>query len=383
MNINPFVIAGKIEEKYFCDRVNESTELIHLINNQNNLLLVSPRRMGKTGLIKFCFEKKEIKKNYLTFFLDILQTTSLKEFTFLLGREIYDTLLPASRKIADSFLQILKSINGKLSYDPVSNAPSFNLSIGEITHPEYTLKEIFGFLEKAGKRCVVAIDEFQQITKYPEKNVEAILRTYIQNSGNCNFIFAGSRRHILHEMFFSASRPFYQSVSLIELNPIPPEIYVEFAIKNFKEFGKEINREEIIKVYNYFEGHTFYIQRVMNQIFSTTKIGEKCSLEIIRDAVDYSVNLNATLYREILSNIPESQKEVLFAVAKTGHVSKPTSSEFIKKNGLRSASSVQGALRKLLDLDLLSRQENVYFLTDRFLLLWINQTYGRNPRLPD
>ena len=109
---NPFIVTGKIEPEYFCDRVNESARLIKSITNGNNLVVISPRRMGKTGLIQFCYDKPEIANEYYTFFIDILHTSSLREFTYLLGRTIYDTLLPRSHKMANLFIQTIKSING-------------------------------------------------------------------------------------------------------------------------------------------------------------------------------------------------------------------------------------------------------------------------------
>lgn len=378
MVINPFIITGKIEPKYFCDRIKESAELINLIENQNNVVLISPRRMGKTGLIKFCFDKKEVKDNYLTFFVDILQTTSFREFIFLLGKEIYELLLPRSRKIAEKFILLLKSLNGKLTYDPVSNAPAFNFSMGEIKNPEYTLKEIFEFLEKTGKRCILAIDEFQQITKYPEKNVEAILRTHIQNSSNCNFIFAGSSRHILQNMFLDSARPFYHSSTFMELNAIPYDIYADFACKMFRINEKEISKENVRIVYDEFQGHTYYLQRILNRAFSLTEKGETCHFDKIKDSVKYVINVNSVQYRESLAEISESNKEVLIAIAKEGEVSHPTSAEFLGRHALKSASSVQGALRKLLNMDLLTKTENKYSVTDKFLALWINQTYSIN-----
>ena len=88
--INPFIVTGKIEPEYFCDRVKESERLVKSLTNGNNLVIISPRRMGKTGLIRFCYEKPEIKEEYYTFFIDILHTSSLREFTYLLGKEISD-----------------------------------------------------------------------------------------------------------------------------------------------------------------------------------------------------------------------------------------------------------------------------------------------------
>ena len=188
--VNPFIVTGKIDPAYFCDREEESARLIRSLDNGNNLVIISPRRMGKTGLIQFCYEKPEWKKTYYTFFIDILHTSSLREFTYTLGKEIYETLLPRSKRMTQLFMQTLKSISGKFGFDPLSNTPTFSLELGDIDRPEYTLDEIFVYLAKADKPCIIAIDEFQQIAKYPEKNIEALLRTHIQKINNCHFIFA-------------------------------------------------------------------------------------------------------------------------------------------------------------------------------------------------
>ena len=107
---NPFIVTGKIDPEYFCDRVNESARLIKSLVNGNNMVIISPRRMGKTGLIRFCYEKPVIKEDYYTFFIDILHTSSLKEFTYILGKEIYETLVPRSKKMTSLFIQTMKHI---------------------------------------------------------------------------------------------------------------------------------------------------------------------------------------------------------------------------------------------------------------------------------
>lgn len=177
---NPFVVTGKIDAKYFCDRVVESERLVKSVTNGNNLVLISPRRMGKTGLIRYCYERPEIRDDYYTFFVDILHTSSLREFTYILGKEIYETLQPLSRKMAKMFLQTLKSISGRFGFDISTGLPTFSIELGDIERPEFMLEEIFDYLNKADKPCIVAIDEFQQIAKYPEKNIEALLRGHIQ-----------------------------------------------------------------------------------------------------------------------------------------------------------------------------------------------------------
>lgn len=372
---NPFIVTGKIEPEYFCDRIKESAKLIKTITNGNNLVIISPRRMGKTGLIQFCYDKPEIAEEYYTFFIDILHTSSLREFTFMLGKSIYDTLLPKSKKMSTLFIQTIKSINGKFGFDPMTGMPIFNLELGSIEHPEYTLDEIFHYLSNADKPCIVAIDEFQQIAKYPEKNIEALLRTYIQKLSNCNFIFAGSERHMMQKMFSSSARPFYKSADIMELKAIVPEIYIPFIQGHFEKCNKYIIPENIEKVYQRFKGHTYYIQRTFNEAFADTEEGCECTIDIIDGAIDNMLNSNDTIFREILSNIPEKQKNLLYAIAKDGEAVNITSADFIKRHSLPSASSIQSATKKLLEKDYITCINKVYSVTDKLFAMWINRIF--------
>lgn len=373
---NPFIVTGKIEPEYFCDRVTESARLVKSVTNGNNMVIISPRRMGKTGLIQFCYDKPEIAGEYYTFFIDILHTSSLREFTYLLGREIYETLLPRSHKMANLFIQTIKSISGKFGFDPITGMPTFNVELGDIDRPEYTLDEIFQYLAHADKPCIVAIDEFQQIAKYPEKNIEAQLRTHIQKLRNCNFIFAGSERHMMQEMFTSAARPFYHSADMLELKAIVPEIYIPFIVGHFEKRNRRIAFTDVERVYNLFKGHTYYVQKTFNEAFADTPEGEECTLETIRAAIDNMVASNDTIFREILSNIPEKQKELLYAIAKEGDAERITSAAFIKRHSLASASSVQSAMKKLLEKDIITEINKVFSVTDRLFAMWMNGLYG-------
>ena len=373
---NPFIVTGKIEPEYFCDRVTESARLVKSVTNGNNLVIISPRRMGKTGLIQFCYDKPEIADEYYTFFIDILHTSSLREFTYLLGREIYETLLPRSRKMTSLFIQTIKSISGKFGFDPITGMPTFNVELGDIDRPEYTLDEIFQYLAHADKPCIVAIDEFQQIAKYPEKNIEAQLRTHIQKLRNCNFIFAGSERHMMQEMFTSAARPFYHSADMLELKAIVPEIYIPFIVGHFEKRNRRIAPDDVERVYNLFKGHTYYVQKTFNEAFADTPEGEECTLETLRAAIDNMIASNDTIFREILSNIPEKQKELLYAIAKEGEAARITSAAFIKRHSLTSASSVQSAMKKLLEKDIITEINKVLSVTDRLFAMWMNRLYG-------
>ena len=376
MITNPFFLSANIPPEYFCDREKETEKLTNYLLNGNNVTLISPRRMGKSGLINHCFRQKKIKDNFSTLYIDILQTTSLREFVFLFGKAVYEKIVPKTKKWISSFFQTLKSLHGKITFDPFSGLPSFNMFIGEITNPEFTLDEIFDFLNRYDKKCIIAIDEFQQISHYTEKNVEAILRSHIQQQNNAYFIFSGSERHIMNEMFLTANRPFYHSSSIMILEAIPKDIYTDFASHLFKRFGKKIESDAIDFLYNLFNGYTYYLQKTLNEVFSRIDKMAVCDVEKIKESIYEILEDNSTKYREILSNIPDRQKELLYAIAIEREVEKITSGEFIKKYNLFSTSSVQSAMRVLLEKDYITHLDSKYFLTDKFLSLWIKQIYG-------
>lgn len=371
---NPFVVSGYIKPEYFCDRKAESDRLTKLLLNGNNVVLKSDRRMGKTGLIQYCFDRPELSENYYTFFIDILHTSCLQEFVHELGRAVYEQTMPRGRKMTQRFLKALRSLNGKFGFDAVAGTPTFSVGLGDIEQPEYTLEEIFGYLQQADRPCIVAIDEFQQIGKYPEKNTEALLRGHIQKIANCHFVFAGSEKHMLGLMFDSRNRPFYKSSDNMDLYAIPREIYVEFICEKFMEKGRKIQSEVAGKVYDMFEGHTYYVQKTMNEAFSNTAIGEDCSMETVTYSLNDVLESNASLYKEYLSKMTLRQKTLLYAIAQEGWASQITSAAFIKRHKLVSSSSVQAAVKKLLEEEFILEESKRYRISDRFFSLWIRRT---------
>lgn len=210
--------------------------------NQENVVITSPRRVGKTGLVYHCFNRPAVKEQYVTISIDILHTTSFQEFIKELGTAVFNSVAKRSDRLMKMFTATLRSLSGSFGYDPVHNLPTFDVKLGQISTPEYTLDEIFDYLEQADKPCIVAIDEFQQIMKYGETNMEALLRGRIQKLKNSNFIFAGSERRIMNEMFFSDKRPFFQSSALLQLEPIDLSVYTEFAVRHFQEAARILSK---------------------------------------------------------------------------------------------------------------------------------------------
>lgn len=372
---NPFIVTEKVIPQYFCDREKETAQLTKLLENGNNVVLISKRRIGKTGLIQYCFEQPDIKANFLTIYIDILSTTNLKEFIYLLGQEIFNVVKTKGEKIWRNFLMAVKSISGKIGFDPISGTPTLNLQLGDIVQPEHTLKEIFQYISKAEKPCIVAIDEFQQITKYPERNVEALIRSHLLQINNCRMIFSGSERHLLENMFMHSSRPFYSSASFLELGPIPKDKYVEFIIRLFEERKKIISRDIVAGIYDMFRGVTFYIQRVCNGLFANTPVAGRANEAVLTATIEEILYSFDYLYRLRLSTLTTRQKELLFAIAKEGIAEKITSVEFIQHHSLTSSSVVQSSLKALMKNSFVEKSEKGYSIEDIFFRLWLNKNY--------
>ena len=368
MIYNPFITSGYVSPEYFCDRENETRQLVQNIQGHSHTVLISPRRMGKTGLIEHCFNQEVIKNDYHTFFLDIYSTMNLNDFVFLLGNRICRSLKTKDMQLMEMFVKVVKSIQFTIGFDE-AGMMNGSFGLGDIKDSQKSLEEIFQYLEEAKRPCVVAIDEFQQIEKYPEKNVEALLRTYIQHCNNATFIFAGSQRHIIQNMFASASKPFYNSSSMMSLTPIAKEKYVEFAVRMFAIFGKVCAPEYIDNLYDTLEGHTWYMQAVLYLAFYMTD--KKCSPTIINEALIKRVTDNEDVFESMYYGLSERQRSTLKAIAAEGKAKQTQSVAFIKKYGLTSASSVQSALRQLLDKDLITTEKGTYRIDDRFFGFWL------------
>ena len=373
--LNPFVVGRYVSDKYFCDREKETEFLIKQIENGRNIALISPRRMGKTGLVQHCFQQPRLNENYYTFFVDIYATSSLAEFVYLLGKTIYEELKPKKTVWAEKFFQIITSLRVGFKMDAITGEPGFDIGLGDIQTPQTTLDEIFQYLDAADKPCIVAIDEFQQIGSYEEKNVEAMLRTKIQQCKQTMFIYSGSKRHLMSNMFHSSSKPFYQSAISMGLEPIPMDMYVEFANRLFEERGKHVSSELVENVYRLFDGCTWFMQMMMNELFALTGHDETCGVDKLDEARKNVIQAQEVSYKDLLARLAPKQKLILQAIAKERLVKGITSSAFIKKYNLPSASSVQAALKPLLKNDLVTQDGDAYRVYDYFFSEWLAKSY--------
>lgn len=368
---NPFVYQGYVSPDYFCDRITETEELIGNLQNGRNTVLISPRRIGKTGLIKNAFHKlKEIEKDAICIYVDIFSTKNQQEFVQVLGSAITQDVLSRGQRAMKNLLEFFGSWRPVFGQDPYTGTPTISISI-EPSQSAVSLKSIFDYLSLSKREVYIAIDEFQQITKYPETGIEALLRSHIQFIPNAHFVFSGSKRRLMTQIFNSPERPFYQSTVSIGLEPLHEEIYYDFTRRFFEAKKGSFSQEMFHHVYNWFDGVTRSIQLMLNRLYETEK--NVCSEAQINEAILHIVNQSSMQYEELINLLTANQLSLMKAIAQEGCVVSPQGDEFIKRYNLPSASSIKTALDVLLDKDLVYRTQTGYIIYDHFLAVWLRR----------
>ena len=362
---NPFFIGRYVDKQYFCDREKDTETIVRHILNGRNVALISPRRLGKSGLIHHTFAQDVIKYRYTTIYVDIYATKDLCEMVKALSEAIVKAV-GQKKSWHEKFFSFIKSLRVGFHIDAVSGEPSFDIGIGDIENPDKTIRELFDYMEASEKPCILAIDEFQQIREYPQTNTEAFIRSLVQQCSRTSFIFCGSKRHTMTDIFYSPAKPFFQSVISQSLKPIPMETYVEFAGRMFSQRGKILDRAAAETIYRMFNGCTWYMQMMMNEMFALTKEGMICTTEYIDFAWDNIIMAQEDRYQAILYGLAPKQKQLLQAIARDRTVEGITSSDFIKRHRLVSASSVQAALKPLLKNDIVTCEDGIYRIYDYF-----------------
>jgi AAA+ ATPase superfamily predicted ATPase len=371
---NPFVSQGYIGPEYFCDRNDETNLMLNHFENGRNITLVAPRRIGKTGLIKHLFHQIEQQnKNAICLYIDIFATKNLRDFTEMFGSAVFNGFVKREKTFLQKASTLLSSLRPVFTTDPFTGMPKVAISV-EPSRTQLTIQQIFEWLNKSRREIYIAIDEFQQIANYPEDGTEALLRSHIQFAGGIHFIFAGSKFHLMAEMFGSPKRPFFQSTEMMDLKSLDKEVYYRFANGFFEKKRGSLDHDTFIDLYGRFEGHTWYIQNVLNRLYEScqhVKTMNEVNSEIVR-----LVDSKSPQYESLAQFLSSNQFNLLKAIASEGIVAEPMGGKFIRQHNLLSPSIVQSALRGLLDKEIVYRTPQGYIVYDRFMGIWLKRTFG-------
>lgn len=367
---NPFVVQGYESPNYFCDRLNETETLISAIENQRHMTLLSHRRMGKTGLIHHVFHLLRHQAAYKLIYVDLLPSLNLNDMIKILSQAILAA--HANRQgFLERLLHLLSRVRPRLSYDTMTGQPLLDLDIASPQDAEQTLEGLLAYLNSCTQTVVLAIDEFQQILQYPEKNIESLLRACLQRYRNIQLIYSGSQRNILISMFQDQRRPFYQSTQILSLEAIDKALYHKFIQKMFISGNRDITDDAIEQILNWTRGHTYYVQYLCNRLYSMGS--NPVSIETVNQMAVQILNENALIYNNYKNLLTGQQFRLCMAIAKESRVAQPTSKAFIFRHQLGAASSVKVTMNALVKKEIAATSDSGYFILDVFFSRWLER----------
>ena len=369
---NPFVISGYRGAHLFCDREKETEILRRNALNGANTTLISIRRLGKTGLIHHLFSSFEKeKKSPVCLFVDLYETQNLRDFANKFTSVIYRAF-PEKETIGSRFRKLLLGMRPVFSFNSLTGEPEIQINYQPPHQPEQTIESLLRFLEQQNVQVLVAFDEFQQVANYPEQNAEATLRSVIQLLHNVNFIFSGSNKHLLAEIFGNAKRPFYASTQFLSLAAIERSKYADFIHRLFAEAERTIDAEAVDFILEWTRSHTFYTQMLCHRVYA--KALKNNSLEAVKLVCKEILDEQEAIFMQYRNLLSPIQWSLLKAIAKEQKASSLSSSTFLTRYELTLSGS-QRALKALLDKEMIyaetTAETTYYQVYNCFLGRWL------------
>lgn len=368
----PFPTTGYAGPEYFCNREAELSTLIKNIKGGNSTTIIALRRIGKTSLIRHLFH--HLGSDINTVYLDILPTESLSDLLNQFTASVA-AAVPENNALGKKIWKFIRSLRPTISYDALQGTPIISIS-STPDQSKQSIHDLLTILENQSLPTVIAIDEFQQILNYPEKQTEAWLRSIIQRLNNVYFIFSGSQQHLMQEIFTSPARPFFRSSQFLKIDKIPQEIYSKFIAQKFNEQHKTVSTELVAEMLHWADYHTYYVQLLCNRTFLSS--ANKIDSGVWKEEANKILKEQEFVffgYREMLT---KPQWNLLKAMAKDGKVFQPSSADFISRHMLGNGATVMRSLKSLQKMEMVHREtnqdgESFYGIYDVLFRRWIDK----------
>ena len=359
-----FVYGVAVEGENFTDRTTETERLKRDFENGQNVVLISPRRMGKTSLVKRVISQVDTTK-IVVVHLDIYDCRTEYEFYNKLATAVLKQTSGKGELMLRNIQEVLMRLTPKISFS-VDPANKMSVSLG-IAPEDYSPEEILQLPEKIahkiGKHIVVCIDEFQQIGNFPDTlEVQKRFRSVWQLQQEVSYCLYGSKKHMLTKVFQSKCMPFYQFGDIRFLQPIALDDWIPFIRGKFEEKGQSISNEQITRI------QSSYVQQLAWEVML-------CSDKVVSDtAMDEAVNnlidQNSTLFLQQTEGLSSYQMNFLKALA-AGETGDFTSAAFLKKYNLGSKSNISRIQETLIKKELIEKTGRMVAFADPVFRLWM------------
>lgn len=372
---NPFRYGVVVSSDAFCNRKKELSDILRAIENSENLFIYSERRLGKTSLIHLTLESLS-RKRYVAAYVDLWPTDGESSFAMATAKAIAEAASTSVDRVLDTAKAFFGRLAPSITVDE-QGKPQVTFGVSRTSEPDLDLEEVLAAPAKIaaqGKRKVVVVfDEFQQVLEYGSDRVERRLRSAIQTHKNVSYIFLGSRKHLIQKMFLDRSRPLYRSGGHYPLEMIEEKHWMPFIRERFHRANKQIADEQVHSLCGLSQGHPFYTQHLCHALWELCEEGAGVTEGLIETALQTLLERESYAYTTLWESFSLNQRRLLKGLANESGVEKPFSSDFIRRNRLRSASNVQRALEPLLERDVVDRDNGSYIVTDRFFRIWIQK----------
>jgi len=364
--VNPFLVTSYISEEYFCNRKEETKLLKSNIANGRNTVIYGWRRLGKTSLIRHLEGK--LGKNHEVLYVDLLGTKNLDDAQKTIGKAIFNFYGQKLDALSFNLQRLLSNLGLSIGFDQYSGNPEISVNLYQENKNSNSFESIGAFLSNRKKKVVIVLDEFQEINHYEDKNAEALFRAFMQANPMVRFIFSGSHRNIIQSMFLEKNRPFYKSCELLLLEEIELKEYTKFIKGHFANANGEIGQETIDEIYRWSRGQTYCIQQICNKLYDRDKTPDLQSLLTVKQE---TVKQETPILSTILNTLSKTQGNVLEAIAKEEPVTNQNAQAFLFKHKLGAASSVNTALKKLIESELVIKTQKGLMVHDVIFSQWL------------
>lgn len=369
-----FVYGVAVSDYNFIGREQETKRLLDNFRGGINVILMSPRRLGKTSLVKHVCNKLD-EEDIITVYLDIFGCKSEYDFYNKLAAEVLKQTASKHELWLEEAKEFIYRLTPKISFSPEPNA-DFAISLG-ITPKTHTPEEVLGMAEKIaikkGKRIVICIDEFQQIGEMANsKQIQARLRTVWQHQKQVSYCLFGSKHHLMSAIFLHRSMPFYQFGDIISLDKIATVDWVEYIVSHFADGKRTISRALAEDICKFTENYSAYVQQLSWLVFTQKEEGETVTEEDVKQAMNDLLATNEILFMQMIEPLSEHQLNFLRAIA-SGVTKDFGLSEVREEYKLGSYSNINRLKTALLERDLIEKRGAETVMTDPVFAKWIKR----------
>lgn len=366
---NPFKFGGLVTGRDFADRESEMDEILKEVRSGTNIVLFSPRRMGKSSLLAELMRRHSAE--FIFVYVDLYGITSKTRMVEVFMSALVNSAFGTVKKIAAGIKDVVKGSRLRLVIGD-SGEPCVELSVGEPSVPEIQdmLDIPEGIAKKRGKRIVIVFDEFQEIGSLDGVALLKAMRSRIQAHKHVSYIFAGSKRHLLMSIFEEREGAFFKSAKPVELGPIPRADFARFLVDRFSAGGGRLDPEAAGTIVDASGGNSYYVQQISHELFNIS--ARPRWPEDVDSAVNATLAHQSPAYQFIWDSLKSrTQRRYLIAASQEGKVK--SWSAMVEKYGLKSVSHVQKAVKQL---DARGITENGT-VVDPMFALWLRRLEGR------